>query len=126
MSIFFVFILGFLSGSIGLLGLMFALGEYEPSVTKKLSNDLIYKETALGNAIADYRGKRVEICRTMPWMPVLERRICQKEYYDVQLYLDELTINYIPDKKVIYLSAPLNSDNTDSTENWSDAIYLSK
>ena len=70
-----VFGISYLSSTIGILGVGFILGDYETTNETHISKNLTYKETILGNAISDYRGKRIEIYKTISWFPIIEWRI---------------------------------------------------
>src|ERR1051325_11625938 len=103
-----VFGIGYLSSTIGWLGLGFVVGEFTTENEQWLGDGLIYKEITLGNAIADYRGKRVEIDKTISWLPILEWRVKTKEYYNVITYMIKpLTVEYKPSEEKIYLSASM-------------------
>ena len=52
-----VFGIGYISSTFGILGVGFVLGEYDTSVETRISKNLIYKETSLGNAIVT--GKQI-------------------------------------------------------------------
>jgi len=117
-----VFGIGYLSGTFGILGVGFVLGEYDTSFETHISKSLIYKETPLGNAISDYRGKRVEIYKTISWLPIIEWRILNKEYYNVIPYLNRLNVDYNHDTKTIYLNA--EDIRAGKIETWADTLKL--
>jgi len=85
---------------------------------------LIYKETSLGNAISDYRGKRIEINRTIKWLPLIEWEITNKEYFDFLVYRQKLNVVYDKLRNEFVLSA--EEQLQDSTYYWSDTIRLEK
>jgi len=116
--------IGYLSGTLGILGVGFIVADFETDKVKKLDDDIIYKEYSIGNAISDYRGTRVEIYKTVAWLPVFEYQIIKKEYYNVIAYPDEIKVSYEPNKHIIYLSASIISLNDGSREKWSDSIKL--
>jgi hypothetical protein len=97
--------LSYLLGTIGALGVGMASGELGTSYEVWLSDGIIYKETTLGNALSDYRGKRVEIYRTIPWLPFIEWRVQKKEYYNLAVYMKHMNPLYDSEKKKIYVSA---------------------
>lgn len=119
-----VYSLGYISGTVGALGVGFVSAEYDTNVEKWVGNGLIYKETTLGNAISDYRGKRVEIFKTISWFPILEWRILHKEYYNFITYGNDLNVDYHPDTKTIYLSASEYWGKNHELEIWSDTLRL--
>jgi hypothetical protein len=121
-----VYTVGYISGTIGALGVGFVIGEYDTKTDKWIGDGLIYKETPLGNAISDYRGKRVEIYRTISWIPIIEWRIMHKEYYNFITYGNDLKVEYQPDTKTIYLSATENLRKGSNLEIWSDTLKLGK
>lgn len=116
--------IGYLSGTLGILGVGFIVADFEADAEKKLSDDIIYRERSIGNAISDYRGTRVEIYKTVAWLPVFEYRITQKEYYNVITYPNEIKVNYEPNKHIIHLSAHIVSLKNGGREKWSDSIKL--
>ena len=119
-----VYSFGYILGSVGVLGIGFISAEYDTNIEKPISNGLIYKETILGNAISDYRGKRVEIFKTLPWFPIIEWRILHKEYYNFIPFRNELHVDYHPETNTIYLSASEFSGKNHELETWSDTLRL--
>ena len=119
-----VYSIGYLSGTVGALGVGFVSAEYDTKVEKWIGNGLIYKETTLGNAISDYRGKRVEIFKTISWLPILEWRILNKEYYNFITYGNVLKVDYHSDTKTIYLSASEYWGKNHELKTWSDTLRL--
>lgn len=117
-----VFGIGYFSATFGILGVGFILGDFDTNNEIWLNNGLIYKETSLGNAVSDYRGKRVEIYRTIKWLPILEWRIEKKEYFNVIPYLGPLTVYYKPVDKMIFLSA--KDTRFEEPKYWYDTIRL--
>jgi hypothetical protein len=120
----FVFGLGYISGTVGALGVGFVTAEYSTDKEQWLEDGLIYKETALGNAIADYRGKRVEIYRTISWFPIIEWRIQHKEYYNRITYIQPLTVDYKQDERKICLTASEQSGKDEKLEIWTDTLTI--
>jgi hypothetical protein len=102
---FIVFGLGYFSATAGILGVGFIVGRYEEDKEVWLGDGLIYKEFRLGNAISDYRGKEVEICRTIKWLPIIEWRVITKSYYEIITYVTPLNVEYKKDEMKVYLSA---------------------
>lgn len=121
-----LFGIGYFSGTVGALGVGFVTAEYSPRVEKWLGDGTIYKETLLGNAISDYRGKRIEIYKTIPWLPILEWRIIKKEYFNLITYAQELTIDYKPDQQKIYLSSAMPWGKDRREVSWSDILSLNE
>lgn len=120
-----IFAIGYISGTVGALGVGFVTAEYEPSVEKWLGDGFIYKETSLGNAVSDYRGKRVEIFRTIPWLPVIEWRVQNKVYQNyVAILTNPLTVEYKQSEKKIYLSASMWWENERKQEEWADTLSI--
>ncbi len=119
------FSIGYILGSVGIIGLGFAISGTESINSKWIGNSLIYKEIPLGNAISDYRGKRVEIYKTSFLFPVIEWPILKKEYFNIITYKNKLNVNYVPEENKIILSA---TDKLWSGEikKWSDTLALTK
>ena len=120
----FVFGIGYLSGTVGALGVGFVIEEFETSNEIWLDNGLIYKETSLGNAISDYRGKRVEIYRTIKWLPLIEWQVTSKEYFNLMVYGQPLNINYNSVNQELYLD--IEKQWGDSTYYWNDTLRFEK
>ena len=122
-----VFGLGYLSGTIGALGVGFIINEYETEYEKWLGNGIIYKERLLGNAVSDERGKKVELYRTISWLPIIEWRI-QTETYTTYLRCvsTPTEINYQPQEKKVYLSGSIWSEYDKKYINWNDTIDVEK
>ena len=121
---FLVYGIGYLSSTVGIIGIGFIIGEYETSNESWLKDGLIYKETPLGNAIADYRGKRVEIYKTISWLPIIEWRIQKKEYYEALPYLNKLNVEYREKEKKIYLNTSSEWGKDNHIEHWADTLTL--
>jgi len=117
-----IFGVGYLSGSVGILGIGLGIGDYQTDTETCYDNGFIYKETSLGNAIADYRGKRVEISKTIPWFPILEWEVETKEYFGRAVYKNRLEVEFNSDKKEFYLSTI--DQFKDSTEFWTDTLKI--
>lgn len=118
--------IGYLSGTIGALGVGFVTAELEADREKWLGNGVIYKEFSLGNAISDYRGKKVEIYKTMKWLPVIEWRVRDKNYYNLIVYSKPFTVNYMPAEQKIYLSLSTQWGKEKKVYNWADTLLLEK
>ncbi|MFN7116557.1 MAG: hypothetical protein ACK4TA_07125 [Saprospiraceae bacterium] len=99
-----IFGFGYLSATVGILGMGFIMTEYTPTFKKNISDKLVYAETRLGSAVSDYRGKKVEVYQQLAF-PLLERQILQKNYYDWLFFAEEWKIQYNPAEQKIYLSA---------------------
>jgi hypothetical protein len=121
---FIVFGLGYFSAIAGILGVGLVTAQYETDREVWLGDGLIYKENSLGNAISDYRGKEVEVYKTLSWLPIIEWRINDKSYYNVITYLNPLTVDYKPNEHKIYLSATMLWGKDKRTINWSDTLSL--
>jgi len=120
----FVFSIDYFSGTVGVLGVGFVVAEFETDNEIWFDNGLIYKETSLGNAISDYRGKRIEINRTIKWLPLIEWQILSKEYFDFLICGQQLKVVYDKPKNEFLLSA--EEQLQDSTYYWDDTIRLGK
>jgi len=119
-----VFSLGYFSGTVGILGVGFVVGEFETNNEIWFDNGLIYKETSLGNAISDYRGKRIEINKTIKWFPAFEWQILSKEYFDFFVIGQQLNVVYDKTRNEFLLSA--EEQLQDSTYYWTDTIRIEK
>jgi len=117
-----IFSIGYVSGTIGALGVGFVTAEYECDHVKWFDNGIIYKEYSLGNAISDYRGKRIDINRTIKYLPIIEWRLESKQYYNLAVYGQPLDVNYDIEQKTFFLSAERRW--SDSTYHWNDTIRI--
>lgn len=122
LSMVIVFGIGFLISTIGLLGLMFILGDYKPSIVKPISKELTYSETGLGNAVSNYRGRRFEIHQKIKWMPIFKRRVASKEVFNnLMYYQDSISVNYHQEQKKIFLELKTGKE---ANQIWRDTLYL--
>lgn len=122
-----VFGVGYLSGTIGALGVGFVVGEYDTEYEKWLGDGIVYKESSLGNAVSDHRGKKVEIYRTIPWLPLIEWRTEVKEYKEyITIMTTPLTIDYKSEDNKIYLSASMWWEYDKKYINWTDTLSINK
>lgn len=129
-----VFGIGYVSGTVGILGIGFIVNDYKVEYTKCLENGIIYKEMSLGNAISNYRGKRVEIYKTISWLPIIEWKILEKEYYfsiskpsgiiEEVVFTTPLTVEYKPMDGRIYLSVDQWSKRKRQYINWADTLVI--
>lgn len=121
----FMFAAGYFAGTAGALGVSFSVHEMETTTEQWLDDGIIYKEVTLGNAISDYRGKRVEIYRTVPFFPFVEWRTQKKEYFDSSVYRNPLIVDYrLPENK-LYLSA-IKLQKLDMRKAWGDTLTLAR
>jgi len=122
-----VFGVGYLSGTIGALGVGFVVGEYDTEYEEWLGDGIIYKESTLGNAVSDHRGKKVEIYKTISWLPLIEWRTQVKEYNEyVTIMTTPLGVYSNPDLNKIYLSASIWWEHDKKYINWSDTLTIEK
>ena len=75
-----VFGAGYITSTVGLLGLMFIIEGIQTDKIIKLSDNLVYKQYDTGNALSDYRNIEIDIYRTSKWIPGFEKRIFTKRY----------------------------------------------
>ncbi|MBS1509054.1 MAG: hypothetical protein JSS79_20620 [Bacteroidetes bacterium] len=118
-----VFGLGYLSGTIGALGIGFVTAEFEPRVEKEIESGLIYKETGLGNAISDNRGVRIEIYRNYSYLPFIEKRILTNEYYGFELAKYDIIDTYDKGDKILHLTLDIPNDERDKVK-WTQEIRI--
>jgi len=122
-----VFGVGYLSGTIGALGVGFVVGEYDTEYEEWLGGGIIYKESTLGNAVSDHRGKKVEIYKTISWLPLIEWRTEVKEYKEyITIMTTPLTIVYKPEDNKIYLSASMWWEHDKKNIIWADTLIINK
>ena len=119
---FVVYGFGFIMGSIGLLGLGFVLGDVDADYEKWLGNGIIYREYDLGNALSDFRGKRVEISKTISWFPVIEHLSQEKLYSKSMDYYKPLIVDFDEKQTKIYLSQSIITKT--KKNNWTDTLIL--
>ncbi|MCC6411883.1 MAG: hypothetical protein IT270_09495 [Saprospiraceae bacterium] len=121
-AIILVFGVGYILGTIGL---GFAVAEYDTDYEAWLGGGIIYKESNLGNAVSDHRGKKVEIYKTIPWFPLVEWRTEVKEYnHFITIMTTPLTIDYKPEDNVIYLSDSMWWDHDQKYIYWADSLTI--
>jgi hypothetical protein len=121
-AMFIVFGGGYLSGSIGALGVGFVTAEHDCDYEKWFDNGLIYKEYSLGNAISDYRGKRIDINRTIKYLPIIEWRLESESFFNLAVYGQPLNVIYNGQQKEFILSA--ERQWSDSIFHWNDTIRI--
>lgn len=123
-SMILTFSFGFFAGSVGLLGVAFALGEYTPNSTIRLDQDFVYQEYHLGNALTDYRGKRIKVSKKLPIVRFLQKKVFEKEYYDIDAYMNPMKVQYDKEEKSLTLSPIADKFKNDSKYKWPDIIWL--
>lgn len=115
-------LIGYMSGTIGILGVGFIVGEYDAEINKRIDNNFIYKEFTLGNALSDHRGKRVEIYKSFSWLPFIEWETQNRNYTDYATYGQPLELIYNPENKILIMKAHKNQAN--QIHYWSDTIRI--
>lgn len=134
-----VILTGYLSGTIGALGIGFSTAEYVPQKEIRINNSNVYKEYGLGNAISSWGGVRVGLFKSYKWFPILEWQYLEKEYLnldhyaieqnsksanpkpynnDVGFYGVSFDVTYNAGSNTITLSKPNDEDK------WSDVLAL--
>jgi len=109
------------------LGVGFVVGEYDTEYEKWLSDEIIYKESTLGNAVSEHRGKKVELYKTISWFPLFEWRTDVKEYNEyITIMTTPLTVDYKPEDNRIYLSASMWWEHDKKNINWADTLTINK
>lgn len=79
-AMFAVFGIGYLSSTIGLLGLCFVIGDIEATRSIPLTDNLIYKQYSHGNATSDFRKTEVAVYKTWRLFPFLQKAVFSKTY----------------------------------------------
>src|SRR4029077_1999179 len=74
--------IGYLLGTISVLGLAFAVGDFEPKSVEILSPGLSYRTYDFGNATTHLTGTIVEVYAQPRAVPFLERRLLSDLYLD--------------------------------------------
>lgn len=97
--------LGYMMGTIGILGLGLSIGKDVPDYEKRISKNLIYREYRMGNALDYSNEKRIEIHKTFSWLPFIEWPVCE-EIYDKEFIYEQtpLDIRYDPEESRVILS----------------------
>ncbi len=96
--------------------------EYDGKNEQWLENGYICKEFILGNALTDYRGKRLVVSQTLPWFPILEREITSNEYFDLAVYLSPISVEYDSDRNTFLMEAQAKWGA--ETLQWTDSLQV--
>ena len=87
-----VLYLGYFLSTVGILGLALVLGEYEPTKTIRINENIVYREYDVGNATVSWGGTRVCLYRNNTLFPFIERKFFEKMYISDE---KEITENLI-------------------------------
>ena len=118
-----IFSLNYLLGTIGALGVGFAINNWKTSQEIKLEDNYIYKEISLGMALDDFRGKRIEIFKQFGSLP-LEKKIMEKSYYnEIPWTITKLNVKYNKETKELYLQG-VDITGNNKIEYWNDTIII--
>ncbi|NDV69091.1 hypothetical protein [Dysgonomonas sp. 25] len=123
------YIVSFFVGFVALIAMV--AGNYIPDLDRKINGGYSYKETHLGAAVSNYRGRRIEIYKTIPFLPFLERKVAEKEYYTNSSFSDsfplseDMIIEYDARREEFHLSVS-PEDKESEYSNWKDTIPLHK
>lgn len=116
------FSLGYISGTVGIVGVGLVIADYEVNSEKWLGDSLIYKETRVGNAISDYRATEVEIYRTISWIPILEWREQKKVYPNIVNY-NNFDVDYRSKEDLVIISTTTYGKKA-KLEHWTDTLKI--
>jgi hypothetical protein len=109
----------YISSTLGAVGIGFVIHDYSTDTEIWLEKDLIYKDILIGNAIAKVRGKRVEIYKTLPYLPIIEWRKQTKEYFGFTTYMNKINVDYKATENKLYLSI-----SSKDWGRWNDTLYV--
>ncbi|NBW35664.1 MAG: hypothetical protein EBR30_11740 [Cytophagia bacterium] len=115
--------LGYFLGTIGVLGVGFAIGEYVPRKQNKITNCLSYKEIGLGNAVSDYRGLQVEIFEEFKYIPFIEKRVSTNRYFGMDLIRYEMIYTYDARSKTLHLKLNVPKEKNED-HSWAEKIKV--
>ena len=77
---FMAFTIGYFLSTVGILGIAFFAGDFEPAKELRINNSIVYKEYGLGNATTSWGGIKVSLSTNYYWFPFLEREFFSKKY----------------------------------------------
>jgi hypothetical protein len=103
-----VFGYGYTLSTIGVVRLNFIINDYEMDEEKWFEDGLICKETSFGYVFSKDRGKRVEISKTVTWLPIFEYLKVEKEYLGY-FFDNNFSFDYKPNQHKVYLFLTSNS-----------------
>ncbi|MBO0935069.1 hypothetical protein J2I47_00780 [Fibrella sp. HMF5335] len=122
-----IFGAGYVFSTAGFTAIGFMVAAHVPNDVRNVGDGLIYKEVPYGNAVSDFRLKRVELTRTSSALPLIEWPIVRKEYdASDELMAPPFGIYYNQQRQQLCLSASHLSDETKRLESWSDTLDLGK
>lgn len=122
-----IFGMGYVFSTAGFLAIGFMVEAHVPTDIRTIDTNLVYKEIPYGNAVSDFRLKRVELTRTLPVLPVLEWSILEKVYdASDELMAPPFGVYYNQQRQQVCLSASHLSDETHRVETWSDTLDVEK
>ena len=119
-----VFGIGYLLSTLGILGLMFIIGDYDSIKKVTLSDDLTCSITFLGNALSDHRGIKFEIYDQVDYLPFVDKRVMEHEVFDIRFPSSDIDMTFNEANNAIYFRA--DSINENRGEVWRDTIYLNE
>jgi hypothetical protein len=111
-----VFGVGYIISTIGTVPLGFIINDYEMDEEKWHEDGLICKETSFGYVFSKDRGKRVEICKTVYWLPIFECLKVKKEYFGY-FFNNNFSFDYKPNQHKVYLFLTSKSSEPSSLNN---------
>ncbi len=118
-----VFGIGYLAATLGFFFILLASFELETTQRKWLSEDLIYKERNIGQGPDPWlKEKKVEVYKTINWLPVFAIRTKAKTYNTMDFPLQQnLSVTYSEVTKTVYLKSVVEGYKVFK---WSDSIHL--
>jgi hypothetical protein len=103
LGISFIYLLCLITATIGILGLMFAAGDSEPTRTTPLNESLVLKEYWTGNVTTE-GGYEIEVVGRSEWFPGFERILASRRWSDGQMPAGQnVEIRFDDTERVVYL-----------------------
>lgn len=71
---------GYFISTAGIIGIIFAVSEFEPIKEISINKSTVYKEYSFGNAVSSKEGIKVSVFTSFYWFPFFEREFFSKQY----------------------------------------------
>ncbi len=115
-------VLSIISATIGLLGVLFIIGDFEPDKELRLDNELTYKENNVGKA---FSGPHliITITKRIDNFDLFEKQTIRKDYHSMAASYNEIEVDY--KNKILYLETFPN-DSSRFKDKFTDTIMINK
>jgi hypothetical protein len=115
-------VLSIISATVGLLGVLFIVGDFKPDKELRLDNELIYKEKNTGKAFSGPH-LTIKVTKRIDNFDLFERQTIRKDYHSMAASYNEIEVDY---KNGILHLETFPNDSSRFKDKFTDTIMIDK